>query len=47
MDIGTEPKEPWWNDGDKVGGCAATMVLLTIVAIICLGLIAGAIKLFF
>ncbi len=23
-------KQPWWNDGDKVGGLAATMVLLAL-----------------
>lgn len=39
--------EPWWNDGDKVGGLAATVVLLTLVIVVCLGVIALAAKFFF
>lgn len=27
-------KQPWWNDGDKVGGLMATVVLVTIAAVI-------------
>lgn len=34
-------KEPWWNDGDKVGGLAATIFVLGIAIL----LFAGCIKL--
>ena len=27
-------KQPWWNDGDKVGGAGATFVFLVIAAVI-------------
>lgn len=37
----TEETKPWWNDGDKVGGLAATICLLMILALI----IAGVVKL--
>lgn len=34
-------KQPWWNDGDKIGGLVATMIMLAVAAL----LIAGVIKL--
>jgi hypothetical protein len=29
-------KEPWWNDGDKIGAICATVIILTIVIVGCL-----------
>lgn len=34
-------EQPWWNDGDKMGGLAATVIFLLVIII--LG--AGAVKL--
>jgi hypothetical protein len=39
--------QPWWNDGDKVGGLVATIVLLTLVILVCIVLIGFSIKLMF
>lgn len=33
------PDKPWWNDSDKVGGLAATIVILALVILICLGIV--------
>lgn len=38
-----EPK-PWWNDQDAVGGAIATIILLTVVIVVCLLAVAGAIR---
>jgi hypothetical protein len=45
----SKPKntDPWWNDGEKVAGLATTLIVLTFVAIICLGAVALAINFFF
>jgi hypothetical protein len=37
QELGKE--EPWWNDGDKVGGMFATILMLTVTICVCLLLI--------
>lgn len=39
--------QPWWNDGEKVAGCATTMIMLTFVLIICIGAVSLAVNFFF
>lgn len=34
--------EPWWNDMDKVAGLLTTIVMVTVVAVVCMVVIAGA-----
>lgn len=36
--------KPWWNDEDAVGGAIATIILMTVVIVICVLVIAGAIR---
>lgn len=38
--------EPWWNDKDKVGGLAATVVVILVLALLTAGVIKFLIWLF-
>lgn len=40
-------EQPWWNDGDKVAGLAATIFMLTAVIIICICAVAFTLKVAF
>lgn len=45
MDEANE-KQPWWNDGDKAGGAAATVVMFAAALAVGIILIGVAIKIF-
>lgn len=35
----SDHKKPWWNDGDKVAGAAATIVILSIAVLAAAGVV--------
>ena len=41
LEPGPEPEsnQPWWNDGDKVGGLIATILLILFVILIAAGVV--------
>jgi hypothetical protein len=39
-------KQPWWNDGDKVGGAAASILLIAVCIAVSLVIIGLALKFF-
>jgi hypothetical protein len=30
----TDEKQPWWNDGDKIGGMVASWALILVMAVV-------------
>lgn len=40
-------KQPWYNDGDKAGGLAATIFMTALAVALAIVIIGGAIKLVF
>lgn len=43
----SQEKEPWWNNGDKVGGLFATITMLGLVILFFVIVIGLAVKLMF
>ena len=43
---GDNEKQPWWNDGDKAGGAAATIVMFAAASAVGIVLIGVAVKIF-